>query len=119
MAAIAEQWFVWLVLVAGFTYLITESAIFAVVRVFLAQGSGLRTMLLYCRACTGAWVGLTVTPEFPLHHRAHGWILSTLAAMLFGYVWTAILGSSQAWESERDLLRLATDDGDDDDDEAY
>lgn len=45
-------------LVAGLTYLLTQSVIFTPYRVLVARGGASLEALVYCPACTGFWVGV-------------------------------------------------------------
>ena len=50
----------WACVMVGLIYFTTESAFFAPVRVRLARSSDFLRMLLYCRACSGFWLGLLI-----------------------------------------------------------
>ena len=57
-------WSIWLLLVTGIVYGIVESALLAPIRLALADKRPLVQSLLYCRKCTGFWVGLSVSILF-------------------------------------------------------
>lgn len=75
----------WALTVLGVTYLITDSVIFAAVRVILCRGSLFRTTLIYCPACTGFWVGVAsgfLQPDLWISP-----VQSGLSAMALGRMW--------------------------------
>jgi hypothetical protein len=123
----AEFWFRWLLSCAGIIYLVTESSIFAPIRMSLAMWSGFIRSLIYCRACTGFWVGViggAVNYPIALHNPWASATMAGLTGMMLGYVWTCFV-PNHAWKPEQEILRtlgafkvggpLAEDEPDDDD----
>jgi hypothetical protein len=51
----------WILVVLGLTYIVSESAIFMAIRIWLASvGGPYAETLVYCPACTGFWAGVFV-----------------------------------------------------------
>ena len=115
----------WALVVAGCVYFVTDSAIFAPVRIKLAKGSWFRAGLFYCPACFGFWAGVALYGLWPLEleatlpssafgwdipwlsHRAVPltWLVSGTAAMARGALWKTHVPST-AFESEKVALGL-------------
>lgn len=84
-------WFTYLILALGWVYLLTESAILRWLRLIIAPINPTTLTFIYCRACTGFWIGLLSTPLFPLRNSvptAGAMLLSAFTIMLLGYAWT-------------------------------
>lgn len=99
------SWFVWFVLVASIVYTITESRIARVVRMAVGLRSDFLLSLVYCRACTGFWVGVWTASYFPVRVEPfvlHLWVAGG-AVMLLGYMWTSFLPNT-AWEAEQEAI---------------
>ena len=88
----------------GLVYIVTESIVFSPVRVFAIRISRTLTVMLYCRACFGFWVGVSTASLSPFH--AHPAplrnVLSGMAVMLLGYVWGK-LTANDSWTAEHTL----------------
>lgn len=92
------------ILAVGITYIITDSAIFAIPRALIKEAlieisNGplfvYGITLLYCPACMGAWIGLAVSPLFP----KWPWYLCMLTSMLLNKIWSRFLPGT-AFETE-------------------
>lgn len=83
------SWLVYFLLTLGVVYLLTESYILAPYRMFASSTGLFFRVLVYCRSCTGFWVGATLNAYFPMHHPLRP-LLSAFCVMLVGYVWTAL-----------------------------
>lgn len=91
----------WTLLAMGLTYALTEAAIFAPLRLMVRYGwkNPWLTTLVYCRACTGFWVGLALG-AFDVWPFVGTWSLeSAVAAMALGAIWNAF-APNHAWENE-------------------
>lgn len=101
-------WFVWFVLVASLVYTITESRVARILRMALSLRSDFLMALVYCRACTGFWVGVAASRYFPA--RVEPWWVDVWvsggAVMLLGYVWTSFFANT-AWEAEKEAIAEA------------
>lgn len=104
----------WALVVAGVIYFVTDSAIFAPIRVKLAKGSWFRAGLLYCPACFGFWVGVALQWLWPFGFEPHyigawaiplRWLASGTAAMALGALWKTYVPST-AFETEKTALGL-------------
>ena len=85
----------WALIVLGLVYLVTESAIFAPVRVPFARRHVLAETLIYCPSCTGFWVGLCVALwSWPAFHGALSVVESGIAAMALGALWSVWRGGN-------------------------
>jgi len=98
-----EGWVEYLLLTLGVVYLLTEAAILAPYRMAVRGWHPLVAVLVYCRSCTGFWVGVAATQWFPLH-ASHAnvlprQVLSGLCVMLLGYAWSR-MWPSNAYMSE-------------------
>jgi hypothetical protein len=94
----------WALVVIGAVYFVTESALFAPVRVALARRSALLALGLYCPGCAGFWLGLAAAPLLFAHEP--WWLallLSGLAAMGLATTWSKLTGGNAAWEAEAAL----------------
>lgn len=100
----------WALMALGLIYLITESAIFVLVRVWFAKGSPFRTTLIYCPACTGFWCGMAVAglDYWPFDYgddyisRLWEYLESAVAGMVLGAIWGTVR-RSLAYEIEAEL----------------
>jgi hypothetical protein len=103
----------WALVVLGLVYFVTDSAIFAPVRVKLARGSWFRAGLFYCAACFGFWAGVLLQGLWPFEATfSTPWgviplkgALSGTAAMALGAVWKVYVPGS-AFETEKKALGL-------------
>lgn len=104
----------WILLVLGLTYVVTESAIFMLVRVWLASvGGEYVETLLFCPACTGFWAGvlvslfgfLNVLPIVPPH--AVFWM--PFASCAIGAVYGHFRGEHPTYHFESDMIQAARD----------
>jgi hypothetical protein len=97
----------WVLLMLGWTYLITESAVFSSFRMGFARGAGpFGTTLIYCPACTGFWVGCGLG-AFHLWPWDLGlWAIgeSGFGAMAVGAAWSAWRHGNPAYAIEQELI---------------
>lgn len=112
----------WIFEFTGLVYIITQSSIAMPLRVVIARRSLFLRALLYCPACTGAWVslGLAVAGHWPLFETVRelvdaqrelsGTLLALLSALVTGSSAGFIWGGAQrmlvgdggtAWELEQ------------------
>jgi hypothetical protein len=93
-------WFSYLVTSLALVYLLTESMILAPLRLTIAGVGPVLTSLVYCRACTGFWVGIAMAAfrQTPFD----GVFLSGFTVMLLGYVWS-LVAVNASWEAEEAL----------------
>ena len=85
-----DAWIVWALVGLGLVYGITESAIFAPIRLLLARVHLVVQVFVYCAACTGFWVGLGLGlgGYWPVDRVAwYGAIESAIALMCLGALW--------------------------------
>lgn len=106
------DYFVWILMLIGWVYLVTEAAILAPVRIALSSVGSFLEALIYCPSCVGFWVGcgLAATGWWPHGGSfvdgidgAEWWGLgeSGIAAMAVASTWTKLTGGSTAWQIER------------------
>ena len=88
----------WACVMVGLIYFTTESAFFAPVRVRLARSSDFLRMLLYCPACSGFWLGLLISSQWPDRGPAYV-LMSGIAGMGVGAMW-ATFHDNVAWIAE-------------------
>jgi hypothetical protein len=93
----------WALVVIGAVYFVTESALFAPVRVTLARTHTFVALGLYCPGCSGFWLGLACSPLFPCEPWWLGLPLSGVAAMGLAATWSKLTGGNAAWEAEAPL----------------
>ena len=98
----------WALLILGAVYFLTESAIFASIRVEFARRSALLGVFVYCARCTGFWLGLALASwTWPFGViEAPRWfqiIEGGVAAMALGAIWSAWRGGNPAWTAEEPL----------------
>jgi hypothetical protein len=97
----------WALIVLGTVYFLTESAIFAPVRVWIAGRGVFAMTLIYCASCTGFWVGLALASWFwPFGLVDAGWtqiIEGGVASMALGALYSAWKGGNPAFDVEAPL----------------
>ncbi len=108
------DYLIWALLLIGWVYLITESLIFAPIRMRAAKLGSFAEMLIYCPPCTGFWVGalLALAGWWP-----HGIALtdywpvgeSAIAAIGVAATWSKLTGGNLAYEIETEIRRGADD----------
>lgn len=93
----AILWFRYVVVALACVYLLTESVLFAGYREQMHRTGPVFTVLAYCRACTGFWVGvgLGVLRMVPWQEVTFfdSVLLSGCFVMMLGYVWSALHGN--------------------------
>lgn len=109
----------WALIVLAVVYLVTESAVFAPLRIAFSRGSWIRAGLFYCPACFGFWTGCALHVLWPyvasplrvggvsfgtLFHA----IDSGLAALVLGALWGTVTNPT-SFEAERGILQLPGD----------
>lgn len=94
------SWFSYLVTSLALVYLLTESTIFVPLRVSVAKTGPIAKSFVYCRACAGFWIGLSMS--FVGKAPFDGAVLSGFTVMLLGYLWMK-LAPNDAWEVEQAL----------------
>lgn len=95
----------WALVVLGCIYLVTEASIATPVRVRIAVLHPLLEALIYCPACSGFWLGLSLCRFWgPLSFSTA--VASGLAAMALGAIWSSWRGAP-AWALEEELRREA------------
>ena len=87
----------WLMLGLGIVYFITESAIFAIIRVPMTKGSMFRSTLFYCPACTGFWVGCALVALWPFSVLDQGVWPFLVSAMESGFAMMVVASSWSSW----------------------
>ena len=97
------DYFVWILLLSGWVYLITEAAVFAPFRILLSMIGSPIEALIYCPSCTAFWVGMALawTGWWPHNPDFWGSWESAIAAMGVANTWSKLTGGSSAWEIER------------------
>lgn len=91
----------WALVVLGAIYFVTEASIATPLRVRIAVAHPLLEALIYCPACSGFWLGVSL-------HRYWGELSvqaaigSGIAAMALGAAWASWRGAP-AWQSEAEL----------------
>ncbi len=95
----------WALITLGFIYFITESSIFAVVRMWIAAKLGTFAIaLLYCASCSGFWIGMALAFwTWPFEVVGVRWLVpfeSGVAAMALGAVWNTWRGPNPAFVVE-------------------
>lgn len=97
-------WIAWSLLVVGWVYFITESAVFAPIRMGFASTSPVCLTFIYCPGCTGFWVGalLGSFEVWPITDTAGFWIIgsSAIASMGLAATWSKLTGGNSAWTAE-------------------
>jgi len=94
--AFMTMWVRWAVLVLAVIYVITESMIFAPLRVWITKGTVWRRTLFYCPACMGFWIGVLagVGLYWPFDYGTDAWSIarecfeSGLCACIMGAAWS-------------------------------
>ena len=121
------EYLIWALILIGWVYLITESLIFAPVRMKVSKLSSLAEMLVYCPPCTGFWIGalLALTGWWPhgvaltpFHFWSDAWSFadywpvgeSAIAAMGVAATWSKLTGGNFAYEHENAIRRGEQDD---------
>ncbi len=91
-------------LLFGVVYIITQSAIMAPLRMPFASLHPVCATLIYCCACTGAWVGgaLAALGYWPGAEGGRGVIEATVVACGLGAVWS-VYGPESPWGREQAL----------------
>lgn len=98
----------WFLVTLGLIYFITESSLFAIIRVTAAELSSVLRMLLYCQACSGFWIGIaTAAWLWPFGVGGDGWMAVSvqlieggIATMGLGALWSHMRGGNPAWHVE-------------------
>ncbi len=81
----------------GLVYIVTQSSIMHAPRMWIADVHGKLEMLIYCPACTGFWVGVTL--KFLGYW--HGAVLEAgIIACALGALW-GVYGPDNVWAQER------------------
>lgn len=103
-----NAWIIYLSLVLGITYLVTEAGVFFWLRAIF-RNRGMLKYLVYCATCVGFWVGvaahvafpaISLTPQTPLPARIGLAALSGLAALLLNHAFTIWKGGNRAYGIE-------------------
>ena len=84
-------------LVVGVVYIVTQSAIFHLPRVWIADRHVMLEMLIYCPACTGFWVGVVLSL---LGYGNLSWLEGGIVACAIGALW-GVYGPGNIWQQER------------------
>ena len=102
-----SYFFVWLVVVSSILYVLTEATVGRLWRLFVAPRHPMLAVLVYCRACTGFWVGVATWKLFPVAVCPWPWwtmpLVSGGAVMMLGYAWNQV-ADNHAYELEKDAL---------------
>lgn len=96
----------WLLIELGLIYLFTESFLFGPIRVALAKRSSIMLALLYCRACTGFWLGAATAVWF--WPESWAWYVpfkAGIATLALGAIWSTFHPNT-AFASERSYLEF-------------
>lgn len=87
----------------GLVYLVTASAIFAPVRMFVTWAGGVYAATgIYCPACTGFWFGLALGAlgAWPFMVLLWAPLDAAIASVALGALWTRIGPENHAWSVE-------------------
>lgn len=97
------DYFLWTLMLIGWVYLITEAAVFALVRVIISELGSYVEALIYCPSCMGFWVGAALAATGWWPHNSGLWAIgeSAIAAMAVANTWSKLTGGSAAWAIER------------------
>ncbi len=96
----------------GFVYLVTQSFLLRPVRILFSRYL-FTAMLVYCPACTGAWIGIAIASQLPWSTAPYlQMIESGLASMALGAIWGQIFGDSNVFEMEHRFHRWKREEGD-------
>lgn len=89
-------------LTIGLTYLLTQSSVFVLLRVWINEKSPLLGSLVYCPACSGYWVGFTLwfVGVYPLP-TILGPIDAGVAACGLMATWALAFLRTSSWELEQ------------------
>jgi len=98
----------WGAVTLGAIYFVTESALVMRPRVWFARRGSWPTLLIYCAACSGFWLGLVSAHWFwPFSVSEASWsryIEGAVAAMALGAIWSKVTGGNPAYEVEAELI---------------
>ena len=87
-------------LVAGFTYLLTQSGVFAAFRKWVADDRPTIQALVYCPACAGFWIGVLLHTVWPFPELVIKPVEAGIGACALMAVWSYYV-PSEAWEIEQ------------------
>ena|SRR3972149_7447922 len=119
-----SNWLVFIALVIGFTYLITESLIFRLVRIpvmtallaasrkrFAAPFAATFGRALYCPSCMAFWVGAVLSTQKFYPHAAANMVLTFAEAgivgIAIGATWSKALGTSDTFGADMNIIASA------------
>ena len=88
-------------MLAGLTYLITQSVIFRVFRMQLAKAGSFGEALIYCPACTGFWLGAALTPLWPFKALVFAPLESAVGACGLMALWQEWGPQVDVWQHEQ------------------
>lgn len=108
----------WALVLIGFVYLVTDSAIFMKVRLLVSRLGTYPMVLIYCPSCIGFWVGValgvgglwpldTFNTTAPWWEPTYTALVSGVAGMAVAQTWNRMTGGTTAFEVEEDLRKLS------------
>jgi hypothetical protein len=90
-------------LTLGFTYLLTQSSIFMLLRMWITERMLFAGLLIYCPACSGFWIGgiLGLLGAYPLP-TLFGPVDAAVVACGLMATWTLAFVRVSTWELEQE-----------------